>query len=471
MQHDPVDAALAYFERTKVDRLAELESLIRIPSVSFAGFDPARVRESATAVAELLRAKGFTEVRLLEIDDAHPAVYGEIIRAPQLPTVLLYAHHDVQPTGDEAKWSTPPFEPTVCDGRLYARGAADDKAGISVHLAAVESWLAGVGQLPLNVKIFIEGEEEVGSTHLTEFLRTYRVHLDADVMVLTDTANVDVGIPSITTSLRGLVVIDVEVRALRNSLHSGMWGGPLPDAALALNRMLATLVDDDGRIAVPRIYDRVRPLSDDERRSLDAMPIDRKTFREQAGLVAGATLLGPENPFVANWRLPTLAVNAMEASNRRDARNILVDSAWARVGIRIVPDMDPIDVRDRVVAHLRERVPWGLQASFTSDTASGAWHTSTDHPAFQAAKRALARGYRREALMIGCGGSIPFVEPMCRELGGIPALLIGVEDPFTNAHAENESLGLGDWESAIRSAICLYDELGRTLGPPTNERS
>jgi len=222
-------------------------------------------------------------------------------------------------------------------------------------------------------------------------------------------------------------------------------------------------VDDDGRIAIRGVYDRVRPLSSDERRSLDSLPVDAQTFREQAGLIDGAALLGARNPLEANWRQPSLALNAVQASSRRDARNIIVDSAWARVGIRIVPDMDAVEVRDALVEHLRSRVPWGLEVSFKTETASNAWYTSPDHQAFAAAQRALKRGYGRDAVLIGCGGSIPFVEPMSDALGGVPALLIGVEDPYTNAHAENESLSLDDWQKSVRSAICLYDELARAL--------
>jgi acetylornithine deacetylase/succinyl-diaminopimelate desuccinylase-like protein len=463
MPEQPVDLALAHHEKNHAAYLEDLKRLVRIPSVSFAGFPEVEVRRSAAAVVELLERRGFQRVEILEVEGAHPYVYGERIEDPSAPTLLLYAHHDVQPAGDAEAWKSPPFEPVERGGRLYGRGAADDKAGILTHVAAVDAWVGGARKLPLNVKIVVEGEEETGSDHLAAFLQKYRARLDADAMILTDTSNVETGVPSITVALRGLVTVDVEVRALEQSVHSGMWGGPVPDPVLALAKMLASLVDEAGRVTIPGFYDRVRPLSRAQADAIAALPIDAETFRRQVRLRPGVKLLGGRHPLETNWWQPSLAVNAIQASSRKDARNIINDVAWARVGVRLVPDMEAAEVRQRLEAALRRAAPWGVEVHLQLVGMGAPWITDLSHPAFAASFAALEKGYGRPSLAIGCGGSIGFVEPFAKALGGAPAILIGVEDPYSNAHSENESLHLGDFQKGIRSAIHLYAELAAAL--------
>lgn len=455
--------ALSVFDKKHTEYLEDLCKLVRIPSVSFDGFPPQEVVASAQATADLLKARGFENVQILTLPGVHPYVYGDYLHAPGKPTVLLYAHHDVQPAGDVSAWASPPFVPTMRDGRLFGRGAADDKAGIIVHTSALDAYLSAGQQPPVNLKVLIEGEEEIGSGNLGDFIEKHLDLLKADVMVLTDTGNFDVGVPSITTSLRGLCTVEIEVTALKQSVHSGMWGGPLPDAGLALTKILASLADEHGRIAIPGMYDKVRPLSDVERQSLSALPFSMDQFRAQAGLVECVETVPAcgENPWTMIWRQPSISVNAVEVSNRRDARNIINGTAWARVGIRLVPDMDADEVEAALVKHLTDNAPYGVQVKVTTLGAKGPWFTSPEHPAFTAALRSLEAGYGRAPVLIGCGGSIGFVGPLSEKLGGVPALLVGVEDPYTNAHSENESLCVADFYSCIRSQIHLFDKLSR----------
>ena len=457
------EAALAALERRFAAVLDDLCALARIPGVSAAGFPAAELARSARAVAELLRKAGLERVEVLELPGAHPYVVGEWLRAgPKAPTALIYAHHDVQPPGRPEKWQSPAFEPTRrADGRLYGRGVVDDKAGLLLHVAALGACLAAGERLPCNVKLIVEGEEEIGSPNLAAFLRAHRERLQADVIVLSDTANLDAGLPSLTTSLRGLVVADVRVRALDHPLHSGMWGGPLPDAATALVRILARLLDANGAIAIPGIYDDVRPLQREERARLARLPFDESVFRAQAGLVHGAALAGePEfTPYERLWLRPSIAVTALDATPIAGSANRLMEEAAARVGLRLAPSQDAQRAANLLADFLRADPPHGVEVSVFVESAANGWETRPERPAFAAARRALATGFGREPAFIGCGGSIPFVGPFAEVLGGAPALLLGLEDPLCNAHGENESLNLDDFRKAARAAVHLYFEL------------
>jgi acetylornithine deacetylase/succinyl-diaminopimelate desuccinylase-like protein len=470
-------SAAEFLEANFETYLSDLKKLVRIPSVSFEGYPAAEVRRSAEAVASLLKERGLENVQILEVPGAHPYVYGERLKAPGKPTLLLYAHHDVQPPGREELWKTPPFEPTLKAGpggdRLYGRGTADDKAGVVIHASAVDAYLKTVGELPVNVKVVIEGEEETGSAHLPHFLKTYREKLDADVLVLTDTTNFDCGVPALTVALRGLVGVEVEVRALTKTVHSGMWGGPVPDPAMALSKMLATLVDDQGHIAIAGVMDGVKPVRANETEGFRKVPYLEKDFREQSGMIASAQLLLPDlhpsqkgeshghgvSPVIQVWRLPSLTVNAIQASSRKSAGNIINDTAWAKVTIRVTDGMDPEKTLALLKAHLMAKTPWGLETTIKTEACNGAWSTDSSGKAFEAADRALARGYGKDPLHIGCGGSIPFVKPFADALGGAPALLVGVEDPHTNAHGENESLLVSDLRKACLGQVHLFAEL------------
>jgi acetylornithine deacetylase/succinyl-diaminopimelate desuccinylase-like protein len=355
-----IDAVAKYADAHFNEFVEKLKKLVRIPSVSFDGFPPENVRKSADAVASLLREEGLENVQILEVPGAHPYVYGDWLHAAGKPTLLLYAHHDVQPPGREEKWNSPPFEPIVRDGRLFGRGAADDKAGVIVHTSAIASFLRVAGRLPLNVKVIVEGEEEIGSNHLETFLKKYTQLLQGDIIVLTDSGNFDTGIPTITTSLRGMVAAEVEVRVMDHPLHSGSWGGPSPDPVIALSKMLAALVDEKGRIAVPGIYDDVLPLTAVEEESIRVLNYSDEDFRKQAQILPGVELQGgPHNALKKMTRLPSIAVNAIQASSRASVANIINEAAWCKVGIRTVPNMDIRKTERQLRDFLKKQAPMG----------------------------------------------------------------------------------------------------------------
>lgn len=455
--------------REEVERLVpeyrrRLEELIRIPSVSAPGFDAGPVRRSADAVAALLSDAGLQNVRRLELAGAHPYVAAEWLGAAGAPTVLLYAHHDVQPAGRIERWTSDPFEPVERGGRLYGRGSADDKAGAVMHAVAVAAWLRASGALPCNVKVLIEGEEEIGSGHLQEFLSRYGAELRADVMVLADAGNWEVGRPALTYALRGLAELTVRVRALDAPQHSGMFGGLLPDPLIALGKMLGSLLDDEGRLAVASLEDDVRPLSQAERARIAALPFDEEQFRRAAGVVPGARLLGGASGprWEQLWMRPAVTVIGLDAHPIQGSSNQVLAEAAARVSLRLAPGQDPARGQALLAEHLRRAAPWGVQVEIVPGADSApAWVCEPTGPAFAAAHAALAAAFGVEPVYMGVGGTIPFVGSFAAAFGGVPALLTGPADPQSRIHSEDESLHLDDWRKHCHAEALLLAELAR----------
>lgn len=407
--------------------------LVRIPSLSAAGHDPAPVRQSAALTAELLRGIG-AEARTLEAKGGHPAVVGRIAGPAGSRTVLLYAHHDVQPPGPDSRWSSPPFEPVERDGRVFGRGTSDDKAGIAAHLAAV---LAHGGKPPCTVLFFIEGEEESGSKHLRGLLEGERERLRCDAVVIADSGNWRIGQPALTTTLRGVVDCVAEVTVLDHAVHSGGYGGIFPDAVTCLARILATLHDDQGRVAVRGIAAR------------DADPLDltEDELRAWTGARPGLRTIG-EGSFTSRmWTRPAISVIGVDAPSVHDSSNQLVPAARARVSMRIPPGQPAKAALDALCAHLREAAPWGAEVKVTPGSAGEPFVASTKGPAYDAMHAALADAWGRKALDIGIGGSIPFLADFAELFPEAELLVTGVGDPSSNAHSEDESLHLADFEN------------------------
>jgi acetylornithine deacetylase/succinyl-diaminopimelate desuccinylase-like protein len=413
-----------------------------------------------------MRAAGLQNVAVLNSGGSNPYSYGEWLGAPGKPTVFLYAHHDVQPVNFLEDWLSDPWKLTERDGRLYARGAADDKGAVTVQLGAISSYLKTSGKLPVNVKMLVEGEEEVGSTNLQGFFSEHKDRLLSDVIVVCDTENIDTGLPSITYSLRGIVAAQVEVTSATKPVHSGMAGGMLADAALALNVILSRLYWGDGKIPIPNFYKKVRKLTAKEQRAFRKLPGNDKTWREDMGVQKGVkfALKKGVHPYEQTWRYPSATVIAQEASSIKGASNQVLPKATAIVSCRIVPDHDPDKVYKQLSKFLSEDPPWKVNVKVTPAGAVSWWMTDPNGPAFEAALSALEKGYQKKPVAIGCGGSIGFVGPLAELFGGAPALLLGIEDPKTNAHAPNESLDGGDFRKLTASLAHLFHNLGELPG-------
>ncbi|WP_299087822.1 dipeptidase [uncultured Microbacterium sp.] len=440
--------------------LADLGALVRIPSVAFPGFDRADVERSAAAVKGLLDDLGIfdsVQVKTAIVPETGvegmPAVLASRAARNGRPTILLYAHHDVQPVGDEALWESAPFEPTVRDGRLYGRGAADDKAGVMAHVGALRALTEALGaDFDLGVNLFIEGEEEAGSASFAQFLSDNAEALRADVIVVADSGNWDAATPALTVSLRGNARFTLTVKTLDHASHSGMFGGAVPDAMMATIRLLATLWDEDGAVAVAGLAER----------DAETPVYTEETLRSEAGLPAGVDPIGRGSILSRIWNKPTVTVTGIDAPSVTNASNTLSPEVSVVISSRVAPGQPAREAYAALEAHLRAHAPFGAELTFRDVDCGDSFLVDTSGWAVEQARTALAAGYGVDPVDIGVGGSIPFIADLVREFPAAQILVTGVEDPHARAHSPNESLHLDTFRHALVSEALLLEILDAT---------
>lgn len=454
----PVDELRSSVGRNFGATVAELVGLVSIPGIAWDAFDAAQLDRSAEAVAALVRGIGLKDVQILRVnkDDGTqggPAVVARKPAAPGFPTVVLYAHHDVQPPGDLSLWETEPFTAVEKGGRLFGRGAADDKAGIMAHVGSMHALAEVLGDnFGLGVTLFIEGEEEAGSPTFRTFLQTHRELLAGDVIVVADSSNWKVGVPALTTSLRGLVDGTVEVRVLDHAVHSGMFGGPILDAPTLLARLIATFHDDAGSVAIEGLVSSAHAVLD----------YPEETFRTDAGVLDGVRLAGTGSITSRLWDKPALSIIGMDIPSVAMSSNTLLPSARAKFSLRLAPGQDPEAAMAAMEAHVQRHAPFGARVTFTPGEAGQPFSTDAGAPAAQTALWALGESWGVPAVESGMGGSIPFIADLNEMFPDAQILVTGVEDPDSRAHSANESLHLGDFEKAIVAEALLLAAMNKS---------
>ena len=437
----------------------ELFELLRIPSVSARSEHAADVRRTAEWMRDALARIGFEAT--VFATEGHPVVLGEWRKAPGKPTILVYGHYDVQPAEPLDLWESPPFEPTLRDGRIYARGSVDDKGQLFLHVKALEAHLAVRGTLPVNVIVLAEGEEEVGSEHLAPFVSEHAKRLAADAVVISDSSMFAPGQPSILSSLRGLAYFQIDVTGPTVDLHSGSYGGAVVNPATTLARIIATFHDANGHVAVPGFYDAVRDWGNEARAAIRRLPFDESTFQHETG----APALGGEAGYSTLeriWTRPTCEVNGMLSGYTGEgAKTVLPSKAMAKVSCRLVPDQNPEDIGRLLEAHIRRVAPPGITIEVRHLHGGRPWRAELDGPVFDAARRSLAKAFGREPVIVGEGGSIPVVGDFQRILG-TPVLLMGFGLPGENAHAPNEWISDENFTVGMKAVAGFWDELANT---------